>query len=459
MMKLDKNLVTNNKKKTSLNLLILGNADVGKSTTIGNLVYNLGNFNGSIIKSMENDSPKLGTKKTINYVRFLDKLKSDIEKGVNYETIKYKFETKNYNVTIIDSPGHRDFVKNMITGTIKADVALLIVSAKNNEFELGFRNGSTREQALLAYTIGIKYLIIGINKIDITTPCFDQERFDKIVTIVKGFLLKIGYQEKNIIFIPYLACETVNIIKNNGYNNGDKGNGDNKALSWFEGPTLTDAIDLFDKNQYLLLDKPLRIPIQDMYSIGEIGTVIVGKIESGVLKKGMNLTIGPKDLKSECIYLEKENKTIKEAFPGDVIGFNINNVKIRDLRRGHMCGDSNNDPPKDTLHFDALVVSLISDRIKNGYTPVIDCHLGHIACKFDKIMQTIDRRTGKGLEFEPKEIKSGDVAIVRMIPMKPLVVESYVDYPYLGRFEIKDMNFTVGVGIIKSVVKKEKENK
>nr|CAX72181.1 eukaryotic translation elongation factor 1 alpha 2 [Schistosoma japonicum] len=202
-------------------------------------------------------------------------------------------------------------------------------------------------------------------------------------------------------------------------------------------------------------DKPLRIPLQDVYKIGGIGTVPVGRVETGIIRPGMVVTFAPHGLTTEVKSVEMHHEALTEAFPGDNVGFNVKNVSVKDIRRGNVAGDSKNDPPKETESFTAQVIVMNHPgEIKNGYSPVLDCHTAHIACKFNEITEKLDRRSGKKIEDNPKSIKSGDAAIVELVPSKPLCVETFQQYPPLGRFAVRDMKQTVAVGVIKSVNKK-----
>lgn len=237
-------------------------------------------------------------------------------------------------------------------------------------------------------------------------------------------------------------------------------NGDNMLekssnMTWYKGPTLLEALDLMSPPKRPV-DKPLRLPLQDIYKIGGIGTVPVGRVETGVLKPGMVVTFAPTGLSTEVKSVEMHHESLTEAVPGDNVGFNVKNVSVKELKRGYVCSDSKNDPAMGAGKFTAQVIIMNHPgQIANGYTPVLDCHTAHIACRFDSITQKIDRRSGKALEDNPKFIKNGDAAYVEMIPSKPMCVECFTEYPPLGRFAVRDMRQTVAVGIIKGVEKKD----
>jgi len=447
------------KEKLHINIVVIGHVDSGKSTTTGHLIYKCGGIDKRTIEKFEKEASEMG-KGSFKYAWVLDKLKAERERGITIDIALWKFETAKYYVTIIDAPGHRDFIKNMITGTSQADCAVLIVAAGTGEFEAGISsNGQTREHALLAFTLGVKQLIVGVNKIDTTEPPYSGPRFDEIKTEVSGFIKKIGYDPEAVAFVPISGWHGDNMIEASdklpwykGWTKkvGSAKTGDEQTLA---GKTLLEALDAIVPPSRPT-SKPLRLPLQDVYKIGGIGTVPVGRVETGVLKPGMIVTFAPGDVSTEVKSVEMHHEQLVEAVPGDNVGFNIKNVSVKDIRRGNVCGDSKNDPPKACANFTAQVIILNHPgQISNGYAPVLDCHTAHIACKFNEIKEKIDRRSGKKLEDNPKFVKSGEAAIVEMIPQKPMCVESFQEYPPLGRFAVRDMRQTVAVGVIKAVDK------
>merc|ERR1711939_1236567 len=225
------------------------------------------------------------------------------------------------------------------------------------------------------------------------------------------------------------------------------------------GKTLLDAIDAIEPPTRPT-DKPLRLPLQDVYKIGGIGTVPVGRVETGTIKAGMVVTFAPANVTTEVKSVEMHHQQLEAGVPGDNVGFNVKNVSVKDIRRGNVCSDSKNDPAKEAKSFNAQVIVLNHPgEIQKGYTPVLDCHTAHIACKFAEMLEKIDRRSGKKIEDNPSKIKSGDASIVKMLPQKPMCVEAFADYAPLGRFAVRDMRQTVAVGVIKSVEKSEGSGK
>lgn len=447
------------KEKTHINIVVIGHVDSGKSTTTGHLIYKCGGIDKRAIEKFEKEAAEMG-KGSFKYAWVLDKLKAERERGITIDIALWKFETTKYYVTVIDAPGHRDFIKNMITGTSQADCGVLIVASGTGEFEAGISaNGQTREHALLAYTLGVKQLIVGVNKMDSTEPPYSEARYEEIKKEVGSFLKKTGYQVKSVAFVPISGWHGDNMLEPSDKMSWFKGWSIERKDGNASGKTLFEALDsiLPPKRP---TDKPLRLPLQDVYKIGGIGTVPVGRVETGILKPGTVVTFSPANLTTEVKSVEMHHEALSEALPGDNVGFNVKNVSVKEIRRGMVAGDSKNDPPKEAADFKAQVIILNHPgQIHAGYAPVLDCHTAHIACKFSELLEKIDRRSGKKLEDNPKHVKSGDAAIVMMKPSKPMCVETFSEYPPLGRFAVRDMKQTVAVGVIKGVTKVEKKGK
>jgi len=430
------------KDKPHVNLIVIGHVDAGKSTTTGHLIYKCGGIDKRTIEKFEKEAAEIG-KGSFKYAWVLDKLKAERERGITIDIALWKFDTKKYTYTIIDAPGHRDFIKNMITGASQADIAMLVIDAVG--FEAGFSaEGQTREHATLAYTLGVKQMIVAINKMDEKTINWKQERYDEIKTELSNYLKTVGYNIAKIPFVPISGFNGDNMIESS------------PNLPWYKGPTLLEALEAVEEPQRPT-NKPLRVPLQDVYKIGGIGTVPVGRVETGILKPGMAVIFSPVGLATEVKSVEMHHEQLAEAIPGDNVGFNVKNLAVKDLKRGYVCGDAKNDPPKGAESFEAQVIILNHPgEIKAGYAPVLDCHTSHIACKFDALLQKLDKRTGQKKEDNPASLKKGEAGIVKLVPQKPLTVESFTEYPPLGRFAVRDMKQTVAVGIVKKVTKKDK---
>uniref|UniRef100_A0A060T453 Elongation factor 1-alpha n=1 Tax=Blastobotrys adeninivorans TaxID=409370 RepID=A0A060T453_BLAAD len=442
------------KEKTHVNVVVIGHVDSGKSTTTGHLIYKCGGIDKRTIEKFEKEAAELG-KGSFKYAWVLDKLKAERERGITIDIALWKFETPKYYVTVIDAPGHRDFIKNMITGTSQADCAILIIAGGTGEFEAGIsKDGQTREHALLAFTLGVRQLIVAINKMDSVN--WSEDRYNEIVKETSNFIKKVGFNPKAVPFVPISGWNGDNMIEAttnaSWYKGWHKETKEGKAT----GKTLLEAIDAVDPPTRPS-DKPLRLPLQDVYKIGGIGTVPVGRVETGVIKPGMVVTFAPAGVTTEVKSVEMHHEQLPEGLPGDNVGFNVKNVSVKEIRRGNVAGDSKNDPPKGCDSFTAQVIIFNHPgQISAGYSPVLDCHTAHIACRFDELIEKIDRRSGKKVEDSPKFVKAGDAAIVRMIPSKPMCVETFTEYPPLGRFAVRDMRQTVAVGVIKSVEKSDK---
>jgi len=454
----------NTKGRTGISVVVIGHVDSGKSTSTGHLIYKCGGIDKRAIEKFEKEAQEMG-KGSFKYAWVLDKLKAERERGITIDIQLMKFQTDKYNVTVIDAPGHRDFIKNMITGTSQADCAILIVAGSTGEFEAGIsKDGQTREHALLAYTLGVKQMIVAVNKMDNTEPPYSESRFKEIKKEVGASMKKVGFKIGQCAFVPISGWHGDNMVEPTTNMSWYKGwekevpSADGKSVldKKATGMTLKDAVNSINPPTRPN-DSPLRLPLQDVYKISGIGTVPVGRVETGIIKPGMVVTFAPGDLSTEVKSVEMHHQEMPDgAKPGDNVGFNIKNVSVKDVKRGNVTSDSKNDPAKTCEFFEAQVIVLNHPgEIHAGYQPVLDCHTAHVACKFDTLLQKIDRRNNKVLEEAPKMVKSGDAAMVKMVPSKPMCVEPFSKYAPLGRFAVRDMRQTVAVGIIKKVEKKE----
>jgi len=428
-------------EKPHLNLVIIGHVDHGKSTTIGHLFYLTGNLDERALKAYEEEAKKMG-KEAFKFAWVLDKLKEERERGLTIDISFWKFETPKYFFTIIDAPGHRDFVKNMVTGASQADGAVLFVSAKRGEFEAGIGpGGQTREHAFLAFTLGVNQLVVAINKMDDPSVNWSQERYNEIKNEISRMLRMVGYRVEKIPFVPTSGWTSDNLVKLS-----DK-------MPWYKGPTLFEALDVFEVPAKPI-EKPLRLPVQDVYTITGVGTVPVGRVETGVLKEGDIIVFMPANIQGEVKSMETHHVRIPRAEPGDNIGFNVRGVAKKDLRRGDVCGHPTNPPNVAKEFIGQIIVIYHPTAIAAGYTPVVHAHTAQVACRFVELIKKLDPRTGQTVEEKPTFLKTGDGAIVRFEPLHPIAVEPYTDFPELGRFAIRDMGTTIAAGVIREITQK-----
>ncbi len=427
--------------KPHLNLIIIGHVDHGKSTTTGHLLYLAGAVDERKIKEYEEQAKAMG-KETFKFAWVLDNLKEERERGVTIDLRFLKFETPKYFFTVIDAPGHRDFVKNMVTGASQADAAVLFVSSRRGEFEAGIGpGGQTREHAFLAFTLGVHQLIVAVNKMDDISVNWSEERYNEIKNEISRMLKMVGFKVEKIPFVPVSGWTGDNLMKKS-----DK-------MPWYKGPPLYEALDVFEVPAKTL-NKPLRVPLQDVYTITGIGTVPVGRVETGVLKEGQQVIFMPSNVKGEVKTIETHHVRVPKAEPGDNIGFNVRGVSKNDIKRGDVMGSVENPPTIAKEFIGQIIIIYHPTAVAAGYTPVLHYHTGQVACKFIELIRKLDPRTGQVVEEKPAFLKTGDGAVVRMEPLHPIAVEAYTDFPELGRFAVRDMGTTVAAGVIKEVTKK-----
>lgn len=415
--------------KPNLNVVFVGHVDHGKSTTIGRLLFDSGRLSEQELKKAKDIAEKLG-KKGFEFAFVMDHLKEERERGVTIELSYQKFPTKKFNVTIIDAPGHRDFVKNMITGTSQADAAILVVAGSEGAM------AQTKEHAWLCRTMGVMQLAVLVNKMDVVN--FDQAKFNKVKEEVGNILKTAGFNLDKIQFIPASAYEGDNIAKKS------------EKMAWYKGSTLMDVFDTFDIPKPPT-DLPLRMPIQDVYEITGVGTVPVGKIETGIMRTGEKVVILPartgKGISGEVRTIEAHHEILDTAEAGDNVGVSIRGVGKKDIARGDIIASASN-PPKVVAEFTAKIAVINHPTvIANGYTPVFHIHTAQVPCQFIKIEKQLDPRTGATLKENPDFIKTGDIAVVKIKPLKPLVIEKQSENPHLSSFAIRDAGNTVAAGV------------
>jgi elongation factor 1-alpha len=411
------------------NLAIIGHVDHGKSTLVGRLLYETGSVPEHVIEQHKEEAEEKG-KGGFEFAYVMDNLAEERERGVTIDIAHQEFSTDEYEFTIVDCPGHRDFVKNMITGASQADNAVLVCAADDGV------QPQTREHVFLARTLGIDELIIGINKMDLVD--YEEGRYREAVDEVTELLKQVQFNPDDAKFIPISAFE------------GDNVADDSENTPWYDGPNLLEALNDLPAPSPPT-DADLRLPIQDVYTISGIGTVPVGRVETGMLNTGDNVSFQPSDVSGEVKTIEMHHEEVPEAGPGDNVGFNVRGIGKDDIRRGDVCGPAD-DPPSVAETFQAqIVVMQHPSVITAGYTPVFHAHTAQVACTIESIDKKIDPSTGETAEEEPDFIQSGDAAVVTVRPQKPLSIEPSSEIEELGSFAIRDMGQTIAAGKVLSV--------
>ncbi|MBS3058764.1 MAG: translation elongation factor EF-1 subunit alpha [Candidatus Diapherotrites archaeon] len=418
--------------KPHINLIFIGHVDHGKSTLVGRTLYDTGALSEQDYRKLKQEAEERG-KGTFAFAYAMDQLKEERERGVTIDLAYRKFDLKKNTFTIIDAPGHKDFVKNMITGTSQADAAVLVIAAKEGI------QPQTKEHAFLAQVMGLKQLIVALNKMDEVN--YDQGRYNQLKTEIEKLLTGVGYKPEQFKIIPVSAWIGDNVVKKSA------------KLPWFNGQTLIEALDEITAPAPPT-DKPLRLPIQDVYNIKGVGTVPVGRVETGILKPGETIIFMPSGKQGEVKSIEMHHEQLEQALPGDNIGFNVRGIAKADVSRGDVAGHTKNIPTVAKEFIAQIVVLNHPTAIPVNYTPVFHMHTAQLSCVFSELQKSLDPKTGQAKEENPKFLKTGDAAIVKITPTRPVCVETFKEFPQLGRFAVRDMGQTVAAGIILSITKK-----
>ena len=424
------------KAKPHLNVIFVGHVDHGKSTTVGRLFYDGGIIDEQTMKKLKEKAAEVG-KVGFEFAFIMDNLKEEQARGVTIELSYKKFETPKREVTVIDAPGHKDFIKNMITGTSQADAAFLVCSAAEGI------QAQTKEHLWLLKTLGVKQIAVAVNKMDAVK--YDQAKFNTTKEELTKLIKQVGYKIENVQFIPEAALKGDNVAKKS------------ENMPWYTGPTIRDQLDLFETPEKPT-NLPLRLPIQDVYNITGIGVVPVGRVETGVMKIGDKIIVVPgregKGIEGEVKTIEMHHEQVQMAEPGDNIGFNVRGIAKKDIARGDVLGHTDK-PPTVVTEFTAQIVVLNHPTVLTvGYTPVFHIHTNQIACQIIEIVKKIDPATGQVIAEHPDFIKNGDAAIVKIKPTKPIVMEKQSEIPHMARFAIRDAGATVAAGMCIDYVKK-----
>ncbi len=422
--------------KPHMNLISSGHVDHGKSTLIGRLLFDSGNVPEQEMRKLVEKAKEL-KRETFEFAFVMDQLKEERERGLTIDLMYKGFETPKYYFTLIDCPGHKDFIKNMITGASQADAAILVVSAKE-----GIQD-QTKEHIYLERVLGIKQIVVAINKMDAVG--YEEAKFKDMKEQVSKLLAGLGYKLDIIPFVPTSGYKGDNVVKKSEH------------MPWYKGPTLIEALDSSIAPPPKLTDKPLRMPVQDVYSITGVGAVPVGRVEAGTMKPGDKVVFMPSGATAEVKSIEMHHKQIAQAEPGDNIGFNVRGAGKGDIKKGDVVGHVNS-PPMVAKEFTGQIIVLQHPTvITKGYMPVFHIHTTHVAGKITEIVKKIDPKTGAVLQEHPDMLKSGDAAIIKVLPSHPIAIEKQADYPNLAKFAIRDMGKTVAAGICIDLVPADKK--
>ena len=419
--------------KPHMNLVTIGHVDQGKSTLIGRMLWDTGNVPEQQMKKIEEKAKEL-KKESFKFAFLMDTVKEERERGVTIDVMHQRFDTAKYYYTVIDAPGHRDFVKNMITGASQADAAILVLGAKDGVMP------QTKEHVFLIRTLGLKQLVVAINKMDEVK--FEEAAYKKAVEDCSNLLKTVGFNPADITFIPLSAWTGDNVAKKS------------ENMGWYTGKTLLETLDDFTPPE-MPVGKPLRLPIQDAYTITGVGTVPVGRVESGTIKPGEKIIFMPSGKTGEVKSVEMHHEQMPMAKAGDNIGFNVRGLGKGDVTRGDVAGHPDN-PPTVVEEFTAQIIVLQHPSvITKGYTPVFHAHTSHVACQITEIVKKINPATGETIAENPDYIKTGDAAIIKCKPTKPMVLEKQTEFPALAKFAVRDMGQTIAAGMCIDLVAKK----
>jgi len=425
------------REKPNMNVVFVGHVDAGKSTTVGRLLFDTGAVSEMEMKKLRDEAERHG-KAGFEFAYVMDKIKEERERGVTIDLAYRKIMTQKFQITIIDAPGHRDFVKNMITGASQADNAFLVIAAPSGV------QPQTKEHLWLLRTMGVKNIAIIINKMDELK--YEEAKFNKVKEDVSALLKTVGLKPETT---PFIACSGLK---------GDNVAKKSENMPWYKGPTILEQFDLFPMPE-LPTNLPMRMPVQDVYEITGIGTVPVGKIITGIMKPGMKIKVLPgrtgDGVDGEIKTVEMHHEALPEARAGDNVGLNIRGVGKKDIARGDVICDAAFPLPVVKEFIATITVVEHPTVLAKGYTPVFHVHTAQVPCQFVELIEQIDPKTGQVLKANPDFLRNGDVAKVRIKPMGNLAIETQKANPYMSRFAIRDAGATVAAGLCTEITQKK----
>ncbi len=423
------------KEKPNMNVVFVGHVDAGKSTIVGRTMFDGGAVSEQEMKKLKEEAVKHG-KAGFEFAYVMDNIKEERERGVTIDLSYKKLLSQKFEVTIIDAPGHRDFVKNMITGASQADSAFLVISATSGV------QPQTTEHLWLLRTMGVKNIAVAINKMDAVE--YKEETYNKVKEEVSKLLQGVGINPETTAFVACSGLQGDNIV-----NKSDK-------MAWYKGPTIMEQFDVFPAPE-LPSNLAMRMPVQDVYEITGIGTVPVGKIETGIMKSGMKVKVLPgrtgEGIEGEVKTIEAHHEILPEAIAGDNVGINIRGVGKKDIARGDVVCDAAKPVPIVEEFVATITVINHPSVLAKGYTPVFHIHTAQVPCQVTELIAQIDPANGDVIKENPDFLKNGDSAKVRIRPQGNLALETQKDNPFMARFAIRDAGQTVAAGMCTEIVK------
>ncbi|MAH03653.1 translation elongation factor EF-1 subunit alpha [Candidatus Pacearchaeota archaeon] len=425
------------KEKQNMNVVFVGHVDAGKSTIVGRTMFDSGAVSEQEMKKLKEEAQKHG-KVGFEFAYVMDHIKEERERGVTIDLAYKKIMTQKFQITIIDAPGHRDFVKNMITGASQADSAFLVIAGKSGV------QPQTKEHLWLLRTAGIKNISVAINKMDELE--YSEDKFNKVKEDVSKELKGVGINPETTQFLAVSGLQGDNIV-----NKSDK-------MAWYKGPTILEQFDKFPVPE-LPTNLPMRMPVQDAYEITGIGTVPVGKIVTGVMKIGQKVKVLPgrtgEGIEGEVKTIEAHHEQLQEAVAGDNVGINVRGVGKKDIARGDVICDAKNPIPIAKEFIATITVINHPSVLAKGYTPVFHVHTGQVPCQFTELIAQINPGTGEVIKEKPDFLKNGDAARVKIKPQGNLAIETQKDNPAMSRFSIRDAGITVAAGMCTEITEKK----
>eukprot|EP01113_Clastostelium_recurvatum_P043111 TRINITY_DN7078_c0_g1_i2.p1 TRINITY_DN7078_c0_g1~~TRINITY_DN7078_c0_g1_i2.p1 ORF type:complete len:672 (+),score=200.49 TRINITY_DN7078_c0_g1_i2:27-2018(+) len=426
--------------KERLSLVVIGHVDAGKSTTMGHLLYDLGYVDPKIMRKYEHESQRIG-KGSFSYAWVLDEHEEERSRGVTIDVGVNYFETEHRRITLLDAPGHRDFVPNMISGATQADVAVLVVGAVSGEFEAGFGSeGQTKEHALLARSLGVQQLIVAVNKMDVTG--WNKDRFDEIVGVLTPFLKQVGFSPASVWYVPISGLTGENLVKVT----------DARLSSWYDGPTLAGRIDAFEPAERLLA-KPFRMAVSDVFRGLQMGGIgVAGKIEAGFVAVGDKLLIEPVNEVCTVKSIRADSEQVEFAKAGDNVDLGLGDVEVTHVNPGDiLCDPHRPCPIARSFRAQIITFAQLPLPITAGHQIIVYTHHLSEAATITKLHSILDRTTGEVKKKRPRALGENMAAQVDIVLQRPICVERYSNYKQLGRFMVRDQGRSIAAGIIEKL--------